>query len=169
MGQWRQPCYGRSFVIQKKRMAVKNIIAVIASTKEKAKAIVQKVSNKNCRILLVSKHKDEYLQLHTEIQSQYPALELDTIDCMKDGCWEADIIMLNVSEDEEKEVAEMIREVATQKLVISFSDSGKGCSEENLQKLLSHSRVIKVSGSGNMEITGNDEDAIHTAYSLLKD
>lgn len=153
-------------------MAVKNTIAVIASTKEKAKAIVQKISDKNCRILLVSKHENEYVQLQTEIQSQYPELELDTTDCMKDGCWEADVIMLKLSKDEEKEVAEIIREVATQKLVISFSDIEKGCSEENLQRLLSYSRVIKVSGSGNggsMKITGNYEDAIHTASAWLKD
>lgn len=150
-------------------MAVKNTIAIIASTKEKAKAIVQKIANKKCRVLLVSKHENEYLELHTQIQSQYPALEVDTIDCMKDGCWEADVIIMNLNEDEEKEVSEMIREVATQKLVISFSDSEKGYSEENLQKLLSHSRIVKVSSSGKMEITGNDEGAIHAASALLKD
>ncbi|MDQ2864214.1 MAG: hypothetical protein M3R50_11325 [Bacteroidota bacterium] len=150
-------------------MAVKNTIAIIASTKEKAKAIVQKIANKKCRILLVSKHENEYVELQAEVQSKYPAMELDTTDCMKDGCWEADVIIMNVNEDEEKEVSEMIREVATQKLVINFSDSEKGCSQENLQRLLSHSRVVRVSGSGNMEITGNDEGAIHTASALLKD
>ena len=164
------PCYRRSFVLQKSRMAVKNTIAVIASTKEKAKAIVQKISKKNCRILLVSKHENEYVQLKTEIQSEYPGMELDTIDCMKDGCWEADVIMMDVSEDEKKEVAEMIKEVATQKVVISFSDSEKDGFEESLQKLLNHSRVIKVSANVcNLAITGNDEDAIHAASSLLKD
>jgi len=152
-------------------MAVKSTIAIIASTKEKAKAVVEKISHKNCRVLLVLKHEDEFAHLQEQIQSQYPAMELDAIDCMKDGCWEADVIMLNVNEQEEKEVAEMIKEVATQKLVISFSDSKKGCSEEGLQRLLNHSRVIKVSASGdlcNMSTIGNDEEAMRTASSLLE-
>lgn len=151
-------------------MATKNTIAVIASAKEKAKAVVQKISDKNCRVLLVSKHDDEYVHLQEEMQSKYPSMELEIIDCMKDGCWEADIIILNLGGDEEKVAAEMIREVATQKLVISFSDKEIGCSENDLQKLLHNSRVVKVFSSGdehNISLKGTDEDVLEAASLLL--
>jgi hypothetical protein len=170
MAQWSQPAYSGNFVSQMNRMATKNTIAVIASTKEKAKAVVQKIADKNCRVLLVSKHDDEYLQLQKEIQFQFPSIEFETIDCMKDGCWEADVIVMNVNEDEEKPVAEMIKEVAIQKVVISFSDKENGCCENDLQKLLHYSRVIKVfnSGSASLSIRGNDAEALQYASSLLK-
>lgn len=131
-------------------MATKGTIALIASTLERTIAIVNKLSVKNYRLLLVSKYENEFDEFSQKIQIDHPGMEVDVITCMKDGCWEADIIILDVPPTEQREVAAMIMEVATQKLVINFSNDYRlTFDENNLQKLLKHSKVVNVSDTSN--------------------
>jgi len=85
-------------------MALKKTIAIIASTNEKATAIVNKISLKNYRLLLLSKYANQFDQLAGHLKSWQPGAEFEIIDCMKDGCWEADIIVLDIPYHEEKAV-----------------------------------------------------------------
>src|SRR5664280_1901520 len=117
-------------------MAAKKTIAIIASTNEKAAAIVNRLFPENYRLLLLSKYANQFIELLTEIASRHPNVELDLIDCMKDGCWEADIIILDIPYDEETEVAALIKEVSTQKIVVSFSEN----ENSELQNLLKYSK-----------------------------
>ncbi len=148
-------------------MAIKKTIAIIASTNEKVTAIVNNLSIENCRLLLISKYANQFSELSTAILSTQPNIELDVIDCMRDGCWEADIIILNISDDEQQEVAELIKEVATQKIVISFSENGN----DELQDLLKYSKVIKVFNAINcqpLSFWGKDQDAALEAADIFK-
>jgi 8-hydroxy-5-deazaflavin:NADPH oxidoreductase len=89
-----------------------------------------------------------------------PTAEIDTIECVKDGCWEADIIILVVASHEEKMVAEMMKEVATQKIVVSIS--GEENEHEELQKILPYSKLVYVSNileSKKIFISGKDKEA----------
>src|SRR5690606_8049817 len=80
---------------------------------------------------------------------------IDTNDCAKEVAWEADIIILACAYKVEKEIIERIREVATGKILISISNpfdvnysdlvrSTTTSAAEELQKLLPHSKVVKV-------------------------
>jgi len=52
------------------------------------------------------------------IKRNNPGAQVEIVDCVKEGCWEADIIVLAIASHEMEEVIEKIREVATQKIVL---------------------------------------------------
>lgn len=148
-------------------MAAKKTIAIIASTEQKTSTIVNKFLVENYRLLLLEKEPNQLNELSAEIKLKHPSLEFEIVNCLKDGCWEADIIILDVSCGEQKEVAELIKDVATQKPVISFSD------HENieLENLLKHSRVVTVVNAGGMNessLCGKDRDALIEVSEILK-
>ncbi|HJY21890.1 MAG TPA: hypothetical protein VJ279_03335, partial [Hanamia sp.] len=83
--------------------------------------------------------------------------------------WEADIIILAIPFHEEEMVAEMMKEVATQKIVVSLSDDEN--TNGTLQQLLPYSRLVKVSGSINSKnifISGDDEEANEEVSTIFK-
>ena len=148
-------------------MAAKKTVAIIASSEQKTAAVVDKFPAENYRLLLLQKEPNELSKVATEIKLKHPGLEFEIVDCLKDGCWEADIIVLDVTCGEQKEVAELIKEVATQKPVISFSD------HENieLENALKYSRVVTVVKTGDSNETslcGKDHDALAEVSEILK-
>ena len=148
-------------------MAAKKTIAIIESTNEKAAAIVNKLSLDNFRLLIVSKYANQFSKLSKDMQSNRPNVELEMIDCMKDGCWEADIIILDIPYDEETEVAALIKEVSTQKIVVSFSEN----ENSELQNLLKYSKVvtaINIINSSCISLSGKYQDAIEEVSNILK-
>ena len=148
-------------------MAAKKTIAIIASTNEKAAAIVNKLSLDNFRLLIVSKYANQFSKLSKDMQSNRPNVELEMIDCMKDGCWEADIIIVDIPYHEETEVATLIKEVSTQKIVVSFSEN----ENSELQNLLKYSKVvtaINIINSSCISLSGKYQDAIEEVSNILK-
>jgi 8-hydroxy-5-deazaflavin:NADPH oxidoreductase len=119
---------------------------------------------------------------------------VENITCPVDACWEADIIIVAVHYGVEKEVADKIRDVANQKIVISISNplnetynglvtaSGTSAAEE-LQKLLPHSKVVKAFNTifaadfavpvidgkqADAFIAGNDTEALQNVSELVR-
>ncbi|RYZ27878.1 MAG: NADP oxidoreductase, partial [Chitinophagaceae bacterium] len=112
----------------------------------------------------------------------------------KEASWEADIIIPAVPFDAQEEVAEKIREVANQKIVISIANplndsftgmktSGDTSAAEELQKLLPYSKVIKafnttfaadfsspvINGQQvDAFVAGNSEDALKTVTEMVR-
>jgi hypothetical protein len=139
-------------------MAQKKSIAIIGATEKNGEAIAIQLSQIEYNLLLISNDKEALDQLSEKIKVHSPKAEISLIECVKDGCWEADIIILAVPHDEEKIVAEMMKEVATQKIVVDFSN------EENagggLSSILPYSKLVKISGdflSKRIIINGDDE------------
>ncbi len=132
-------------------MAVKKAIAVITSENQAAVNIINKLESGNYRILLISKDKNPFAKLAVNLKKNYPNAELIIQDCAKDGCWESDIIILAIDALEVKEVAAMIKEVATQKIVVVVDVNEKN--KENIiaemKILLPHSKVAGSSDSSN--------------------
>jgi hypothetical protein len=152
-------------------VAVKKTIAIIGSTNEKATAIVSRLYIEDYRLLLVSKSANQFVELAKEIQCGHPEVALEIVECMKDGCWEADIIIIDVENCEEKKVAELIREVATQKIVINFSESENEFGVNGLQNLLKYSKVVvahKKINSSIIFLYGEDENAVREVSHILK-
>jgi predicted dinucleotide-binding enzyme len=138
---------------KKKKMAVKKTIAIVGATEKAGAEIAKRFSCMPYRLLLVSNNEAQLSQLFEGISEQNPTAEIDMIECVKDGCWEADIIILAVPDFEEKHAAEMMKEVATQKIVVALSNAG-------VEQVLPYSKVATVSdilASNEIFISGTDK------------
>lgn len=136
---------------------MKKTIAIVGATETNGRNIAIQFASMPYRLLLVSDKPYEAGFLKTEILTTHPEAEIEALNCIKDGCWEADIIVLAVSSDEMNRVAEIIKEVATQKIVIKVTDEKNN--DEELTKILPYSRLVSVSGfsSPGITISGNDK------------
>ena len=139
---------------QIKDMQTKKTIAVIGATGNMGKAISKALSKGNDRLLLFSRNEEQLHILGNEIRQEYPAADFETIQCAFEASWQADIIILAVPYEAEAEIAEKIKQVAGQKIVISISNplnttydglltAADTSAAEELQKLLPDSKVIK--------------------------
>jgi len=139
---------------------MKKTIAIVGATESKGVEIANQFAGGDYRLLLISNDVAGLSRLSESIIVGNPGSEIDTIECVKDGCWEADVIILAVSYSEEKLVAELMREVATQKIVVSIS--GERNPDEELQLVLPYSSLVKVSFASHSKeivISGNDKEA----------
>ena len=117
-------------------------------------AISKSLANGNYRLLLFSEDKEKARGLVSDIKVSSPEADAEVADCSYNATWEADIIIAAVPYGAEKDVADKIREVANQKIVISIAnplnktfngletDPGTSAAEE-LQKLLPNAKVVK--------------------------
>ena len=156
-------------------------------------AIAKSLAKGNYRLLLKGNNQGKLTKLVKEIQETTPSADIEGMACSKEASWEADIIIPAVPFQAEKEVAEKIKEVANQKIVISIANplnetytglvtNGDSSAAEELQKLLPHSKVIKafnttfaadfftpvINGQKvDAFIAGNHEDALQTVSELV--
>ena len=156
-------------------------------------AIAKSLAKGNYRLLLKSNKQDELDKLVKEIKDVTPTAEVEGMACPKEASWEADIIIPAVPYQAQEEVAQKIREVANQKIVISIanplnetytglSTHSDTSAAEELQKLLPHSKVIKafnttfaadfvspiINGQrADAFIAGNNEEALQTVSELV--
>jgi NADPH-dependent F420 reductase len=175
-------------------MQTKQTIAIIGATGNMGSAIAKAVAGGHFRLLLKSAKKDELRQLVNEIKKKNPGADVEAADCQTEASWEADIIVLAVPYEAEKEIADKIREVANQKIVISIAnplnktydglvtEPGTSAAEE-LQKLLPYSKVVKafnttfaadfsspvIQGTQvDAFVAGNDESALENVSEIVR-
>ena len=122
-----------------------------------------------------------------------PSADLDCLGCAADASWEADVIIPAVPYQKQKEVAEKIKTVATQKVVVSIANPlnetydglltpSTSSAAEELQDLLPSSKVVKafnttyaadfsqpiINGQRvDAFIAGNDNDAVKVVANLV--
>lgn len=175
-------------------MQTKQTIAIIGASGNMGSAIARSLSKGNYRLLLYTDKYDEVEGLLQEIKQSYPDADVEAVKCSFDASWESDIIIAAVPFEAEREVAERIREVANQKIVISIANplnatydglitADDTSAAEELQKLLPNSKVIKafnttfaadfsttvIAGQQpDSFIAGNDKDAIQIVSDLVK-
>lgn len=159
-------------------MHTKQTIIIIGASSELGSFIAKGLSRGHYRLLLNDKDKVRLNELREEILEKNSCADAEAIDCSFEGCWEADIIIWAVSSGDEKEVADRIREVANQKIVVSFNTNVEGNNEE-LQTLLPNSKVVNVAikefesslqlgeQQADALIFGNDVEALQTVAELL--
>lgn len=175
-------------------MKTKQTIAIIGASGNMGSAIAKSLSKGNNRLLLFSNENEKTASLVDDIKSLQPSADVESLSCPANATWEADVIILAVPFQAEKEIAEKIREVANQKVVISIANPlnetfdglvtapGTSAAEE-LQKLLPHSKVVKAFNTtfaadfatpvidgkkADAFIAGDDDDAIDTVSDLVK-
>jgi 8-hydroxy-5-deazaflavin:NADPH oxidoreductase len=176
-------------------MATKKTIAIIGATGKMGSAIAKSLAKANYRLLFFARRQEKVQQLINEIKQEHPSADVDTMGCAFEASWEADIIIPAVNYKNEKEVAEKIKPVATQKIVISISnplnDEHNGLATptdssaaEQLQNYLPDAKVVKAFNTVfsnsflqpvvdeqrlDVLIAGNDEEAVQTVSELASD
>jgi NADPH-dependent F420 reductase len=175
-------------------MQTKQTIAVIGATGSMGSAISKSLAKGNYRLLLFATDIDKLNGLVKEIKQNNPHADVEPVSCSYHASWEADIIISAVPYAAEKKVAEKIREVANQKIVISIANPlndtydglttapGTSAAEE-LQKLLPNSKVVKAFNTtfaasflapvidgkkADAFIAGNDEEALQTVNEMVE-
>lgn len=172
----------------------KQTIAIIGATGNMGTAISRSLASGNYHLLLYANDQVKAEALVRDINSNNPSADAEAINCSRDASWEADIIISAVPYSAEKELAEKIREVAGQKIVISIANplnetydglltASDSSAAEELQKLLPNSKVVKafntifandfaqpvINGKqADAFIAGNDAEALETVSELVK-
>ncbi|MEO8852389.1 MAG: NAD(P)-binding domain-containing protein [Ginsengibacter sp.] len=156
---WWRHAHRSNFALSKKKMmGVRKSIAIVGATEKLGEEIAFQFMDNNYSLLLISNNKEKLDYLEKKVNAKNPKAEINFVQCVKDGCWEADIIILTVPCDEKRSVAELMHEVATQKIIVLFSNEETDAQE--LTKFLPYSKVVRVSGdvtSKSIVINGNDE------------
>ena len=175
-------------------MQTKQTIAIIGAGGNMGSVISKALSKGNYRLLLKGNDSAKLKELVVEIESQNPSADVEAMACPAEASWEADIIILAVPFPAEKEIAEKIREVANQKIVVSIANplnatydglttAPDTSAAEELQKLLPNSKVIKAFNTTfaadfstpvidgkqvDAFIAGDDEEALQTVSELVR-
>ena len=168
-------------------------IAIIGASGSMGAAISKSLAKGNYRLLLCATQQEKAQAVVDDIKNSHPAATVEAIDCSREASWEADIIVVAVPYAAEKEVAQKIREVANQKIVISIAnplnDTYNGLvtapdtsAAEELQKLLPNAKVVKafnttfaadfatpvIAGKqADAFIAGNDQEALQVVSELV--
>lgn len=175
-------------------MKTKQTIAVIGATGNMGSAISKNLSKGNYRVLLCANDEPKLQALAESIKNENSAADLEILDCAVSASWEADIIIVAVPYQAEKEVAAKISQVANQKIVISIANplnetydglltNPDTSAAEELQKLLPNSKVVKafnttfaadfltpvIAGKQvDAFVVGDDQEAIQTVSELVQ-
>ena len=175
-------------------MQTKKTIAIIGATGNMGSAISKAIAKGNYRLLLKANKQEDLDALVNEIKTKDADADVEAAACPTDASWEADIIILAVPYAAEKELAEKIKEVANQKIVISIANplnetynglvtAPDTSAAEELQKLLPNSKVIKAFNTtfaadfstpvidgkqADAFIAGNDAEALETVTALVQ-
>lgn len=178
----------------KKDMNTKQVVAVIGATGKMGSALAKTLSKGNYRILLHSRETDKVQCLFNDIKNNHPYADVEIIYDYVEIGWEADVVILAVPYAAEKVVAEYIRTMVNQKVIVSVSNpwnddydellTSPGISAaEELQKQLPNAKVIKAFNTVfshdfyqpvvqdqklDCFIAGNDEDALQLVYDMIK-
>lgn len=123
---------------------------------------------KQYRLLWVRRKEDQQTAPFHDI----PESEVEVLECAKEGCWEADIIVL-AGDALEDELLEKIREVATQKIVLRItSDNNQGRQEEELARIREALPFSKIAAAnlhpGKIRLLGDNPAALSTASEMLR-
>lgn len=175
-------------------MKTKQTIAIIGASGKTGSALAFSFASANYRLLLDEESTNGPEQLKTILMAQLPQAEIETAECASEACWEADIIIPAVPYPEQQKVAEKIREVANQKIVLSVMNpidevtgslltASDSSAAEELQQMLPYSKVVTAFNTLFAEefyrtaraeipdvfIAGNNPEAIYQVAELVQD
>lgn len=157
-------------------MTVKETIACIGGGKRTDIPFLKRLAQAPLHLLFISNGETTKEEVLNQLGGTKIQAEIDWMECAKEGCWEADmIIFINLSEIEPV-LLDRIKEVATQKIVLCISTEGQekkavvNAQVKTLRGALPHSKITGVLIEGEeaqVEITGKDPEAIGVITDLF--
>ncbi|MBO9703388.1 MAG: NAD(P)-binding domain-containing protein [Sporocytophaga sp.] len=170
---------------------MKKTIAVIGAGGAMGSALSQSLAASGHHILLMDKDSEKCHKTYDAIFSELPNANIEILNCIHEGSWEADVIIPAVAYEVQEEVADYIKDVVTGKIVISIinplnEDKSKlltspfSSAAEELQKYLPYSKVVKAFNTifpsdfknqmnADCFLAGDDEIAVATVSALIKE
>ena len=192
--QWIEAMPSPTFVLLKEQtMNTKQTIAIIGATGSMGAAIAGSLAKGNYRLLLSARNQEKLDALAQKIKAETASADIEELTCSTQASWEADIIISAVPYEAEREMAEKIREMANQKIVISIANplnstydglvtTSNTSAAEELQKLLPNSKIVKAFNTTfaadfdtptidgkqvDAFIAGNNQEALETVSELV--
>ncbi len=150
-----------------------NSIAVFGVNRTYGSVLAKKLAAHPFRILVLSDEIGDCPSLFLD----YPDADIQVLNCPAQTGWEADIIVINVSAENQLKLFNSIREFVTKKIVLNISEFRKEDSmndEIDIESLLPYSRLINLSfieskvGQLLFSISGRDRDALEETEAILK-
>lgn len=132
-------------------MLTKQTIAIIGTGYE-GKAIAARLASGNFYMLLCDKDIEKAESLVNELKGTVPSCNMEARQCSYESAWEADIIIFAMNFQEQMDLAEIIKEVVNQKILICTEQADmpiiagvpSGASlAETIQKLLPNTKVVQ--------------------------
>lgn len=120
-------------------MATKKTIAIIGALEEKGREAIQYLTGQNYRLLLFYKETEDPAPAKKQTNG---SPETEWISCPVEASWEADIIILAISQEEQQEVISGIKVFLTGKPVIDLGNEAGTVKE--LETSLPHSDIFSV-------------------------
>lgn len=152
---------------------VQETIAIAGADRKSGSLLAQKLVELNeYRLLLLSEDENKLKDLQ-DIVPLKSGSGTELINCLKDGCWEADIIILDVPIISYTEVSEKIREVSTQKIVFIVSEEEQDArtAEEEWKALLPNAKLVvalnQLNGFGTL-LSGTDRESLSTIAKIIQ-
>ena len=143
-------------------------IAIVGATNAEGTRLVTKLAEAGNRLLLLGAGFEEMQALTERINQRFPAADTEALACTKDGCWEADIIILGNEALNDDTAAANIKDVATRKIVALCSSNDNVIIQHGL--LYPNSRLLSVSldeNNNDVMIAGEDEEALREISEML--
>ncbi|MVM38570.1 NADP oxidoreductase [Spirosoma sp. HMF3257] len=158
---------------------VMKLIIAIIGLGNSGTGLATRLVNSPYRLLLFDQDFSKAQALTDQLLSTTLSGDVEAVDCQVNASWEADIIVLAVSESSKKQLCDRIREVATCKIIISLSTSTNDVHTDYLntytnqewQPWLPTSKVVNVLntiGLSNAFLIGTNLEALTTVSEVMQ-
>lgn len=167
-------------------MTAPKTIAIVGATGKMGSVIARSLADAGYRLVLMASNCEKLSALKHELVQIYGG-DVTIVSTAREAAWEADLVVLAVSDEVEIAIADHIRDVVAGKIVISTSarDNKKveGSAAEELQRMLPHSRIVKTFNTVHVSayvspavsckssvlfVAGNNGDAVSVVTELGK-
>lgn len=163
--------HGGKFVLSKmKKMEVQETIAFIGGAGKNCPVLMKKMAKGKLRLLFLYNEDEKSLDFVQQLRAEQNAeAEIEVVNCVKESCWEADIIAFVDPEAIEEDVLRKIKEVATQKILLLITTEHQDntssfvCRVSELENELPYSKIVsvKVDSLGmTARLSAKDQDAL---------
>lgn len=141
---------------------VMKTMAILTENGKISPDLLKVLGQSNLRLLFVTEDEENKNVLIQVLQPLEFEAEVDFTSCEKEGCWEADKILLLRLAEPSAAFIEKIKEVATQKQVWVVSEGAKTKDQADLKQLLPNSKVVEINfqkKKKEVSICGEDAEA----------
>ncbi len=141
---------------------MKKTIAILGDNKGIFPDEMQVLMKQDLRLLFVSEDEAKKLEISRQPEFRNATAEVEFLSCKRDGCWEADMIVLVDPDTSSASLVEKIKEVATQKIVLVASEGKTIKDEPDLRELLPWSKIVEIklnTAEKDFSLCSNDPEA----------
>jgi len=161
----------------------KKTIAIIGATGSTGMAVAKGLAKGNYRLLLFAHDAKALASLMKSLKADAPGADIESMGCVANASWEADVIITTIPIAEEGQLASKIEPFTNRKIVISISSGEDGYNllaskalraTRQLQRIFPGAKIVKLFNvpfdsqwRGPTIMTATDEEALQVAEEIL--